>query len=115
MDADQFKEFLGTMKELMGKKHDHATEKENLNYKVFSGLDKFHGDESKWKEWLFNLKVAFGTQGQRFKAVLGNIEKDRPTGGARETIGRWRGEANAEGILDWFDKVGGNYLGNFVF
>ena len=49
MDADQFREFLGMMKELMGKKHDHATEREYLNYKVFSGLDKFHGEETKWK------------------------------------------------------------------
>ena len=70
-------------------------------------MEKFHGDEAKWKEWLFNFKVAFGTQGLRYKVVLGNIEKDRPTGGTRETIGRWRGEANGEGFLDWFDKVGG--------
>ena len=49
MDADQFREFLGMMKDLMGKKHEHGTEREFLNYKVFSGLDKFHGEETKWK------------------------------------------------------------------
>ena len=83
MDADQFREFMGTMKELMGRRQEHGTEKEHLNYKIFSGLEKFHGEEGKWKEWLFNLKVAFGTQVLRYKVVLGNIEKDRPTGGTR--------------------------------
>ena len=38
MDADQFKEFMGVMKDLMGRKQEHGTEKEYLNYKILSGI-----------------------------------------------------------------------------
>ena len=83
-------------------------EREFLNYKIFSGLEKFGGEEARWKEWFFNFKIAFGGHGLRYKTVLSNIEKDKPVGGgAKDTIESWRGHSTTEGFLDWFDKVGG--------
>ena len=82
-----------------------------MNYKVFMSLEKFGGEEGKWKEWFFNFKIAFNSHGQRYKTVLMSIIKDKPSGTGEETIARWRGQADDEGFLDCFDKVGGELFG----
>ena len=114
MDAAQFTEMMKVMKEVMGGngtggkggQGGFGGEREHLNFKVFQGVDKFTGDDSKWKEWFFNFKIAFNSHGGRYKQVLSNIETDKPNGSGSETIARWRQEAEKEGFTDWFDKVG---------
>ena len=86
MDAAQFAEMLKTMKEVMGGngtggkggQGGFGGEREHLNFKVFQGVDKFTGDDSKWKEWFLNFKIAFNGHGGRYKQVLSNIETDKP-------------------------------------
>ena len=107
MNAEQFREFMGGIQELVKGRQSSGGEREFLNFKIFSGLEKFGGEEAKWKEWFFNFKIAFGGHGLRYKTVLSNIEKDKTAVGAKETIDSWRGHATNEGFLDWFDKVGG--------
>ena len=50
MDSHQFREFMGTVKELVKGRHNSGPQREYLNSNVFQGLKKNGGEEGKWKE-----------------------------------------------------------------
>ena len=119
MDPQQFALFLEAMKGALGGDRTGGGnggngERQVLNHQLFANLEKFGGEENKWKEWSFNFRIALNSHGRRLQNVWGGIEQDR---GELDwaSIARWRDVAHREGMLDWFDKVAGELFGKLFF
>ena len=46
-----------------------------LETKWFSRVDKFEGGEEKWKEWMFDFKVAVKAQNEKVERAMRMIER----------------------------------------
>ena len=70
-----------------------------LETKGFARLDKFDGGEDKWKEWMFDFKVAVKAQNEKVERAMRMIER-----GGELTLEQLRA-ADTEG------EHGGEYRG----